>query len=62
MSSTRELADAAIEALPEDATLQDVAYKLALLAALEKNRDSFKTGHWKPQAKVEKLLSQWLGI
>ncbi len=58
--STKELAHAAIDALPADATLQDAAEKLALLAALENSRQSVKTGHWKTQADVEKLLPQWL--
>jgi hypothetical protein len=58
--STKELAHAAIDALPADATLQDAAEKLALLAALEKSRQGVKTGHWKTQADVEKLLPQWL--
>jgi hypothetical protein len=58
--STKEQAHAAIETLPDDATLQDAADKLVLLAALEKSRESVKTGHWKPQADVEKLLPQWL--
>lgn len=50
MSSTKAQAHAAIETLPDDATLQDAAEKLALLAALEKSRESVKTGHCKPQA------------
>jgi DNA mismatch repair ATPase MutL len=58
--STKELAHAAIDTLPDDATLQDAAEKLALLAALEKSRQSVTTGHWKTQADVEKLLPQWL--
>ena len=58
--STKELAYAAIKSLPDDATLQDAADKLALLAALEKSRENVKTGHWKPQAEVERLLPQWL--
>ena len=58
--STKELAHAAIETLPEGATLQDAADKLALLAALEKSREQVKTGHWKSQADVESLLPQWL--
>ncbi len=58
--STKELAHAAIDELPENATLQDAADKLALLAALEKSRQSVKKGHWKTQAEVEKLLPQWL--
>lgn len=57
--STKELAHAAIDALPDDATLQDAAEKLALLAALDKSRESVKTGHWKTQADVEALLPQW---
>ena len=60
MSSTKAQAHAAIETLPDDATLQDAADKLVLLAALEKSRESVKTGQWKPQADVEKLLPQWL--
>ncbi len=58
--SNKELAQAAIAALPEDATLQDAADRLALLAALEKGRDSVKAGHWRMQAAVEQLLPQWL--
>lgn len=58
--STKELAHAAIDALPDDATLQDAAEKLALLAALDKSRDTVKTGHWKTQADVEKLLPRMM--
>ena len=58
--STKELAHAAIETLPEGATLQDAADKLALLAALEKSREQVKTGHWKSQTDVKSLLPQWL--
>ncbi|MFZ5494013.1 MAG: hypothetical protein ACOZE5_01585 [Verrucomicrobiota bacterium] len=36
----------AIKALPGGAILQDAAEKLAILAALEKSRESVKTGRW----------------
>lgn len=58
--SNKDVAHAAIEALPDDATLQDAADRLALLAALEKGRDSVKAGHWRMQADVEQLLPRWL--
>ncbi len=58
--STKEVAHAAIEALPDDATLQDAADKLALLAALERARKGVNAGHWKTQADVEQLLPRWL--
>ena len=59
--STKEVAHAAIEALPDSATLQDAADRLALLAALEKGRKAVREGRYKSQEEVEKLLPKWLG-
>ena len=59
--SIKDAAHAAIEALPESATLQDAADRLALLAALEKGRQAVREGRWKTQDDVEKLLPAWLG-
>jgi predicted transcriptional regulator len=58
--SVKEAAHAAIDALPEEATLQDAADRLALLAALEKGRKAIQEGRWKSQEDVEKLLPTWL--
>ena len=59
--STKELAHAAIEALPDDATLQDAAERLELLAAVEQGRKSVRQGRSQPQTEVEKFLPTWLG-
>jgi len=59
--SVKEAAHAAIEALPDDASLQDAADRLALLAALEKGRKAIREGRSKSQEDVEKLLPSWLG-
>lgn len=59
--SVKEAAQAAIEALPDDASLQDAADRLALLAALEKGRKAILEGRSKSQEDVEKLLPSWLG-
>ena len=53
-------AHAAIDALPDTATLQDAAERIALLAALEKGRQAVREGRWKSQEDVEKLLPSWL--
>jgi hypothetical protein len=53
-------AHAAIDALPESATLQDAAERIALLAALEKGRQAVREGRWQTQEDVEKLLPSWL--
>jgi predicted transcriptional regulator len=53
-------AHAAIDALPDTATLQDAAERLALLAALEKGRRAVREGRWQTQEDVEKLLPSWL--
>ena len=58
--SVKEAAHAAIDALPVEATLQDAADRLALLAALEKGRRAVRDGRWKSQEEVEKLLPSWL--
>jgi hypothetical protein len=58
--SVKEAAHAAIDAMPEQATLQDAADRLALLAALEKGRQAVREGRWKSQEDVEKLLPSWL--
>lgn len=59
--SVKEAAHAAIDALPDTATLQDAADRLALLAALEKARQAIREQRSRPQEEVEKLLPSWLG-
>ena len=59
--SSKETAFAAIAALPEDATLQDAAERLALLAGIEKGRRDVREGRSRTQDDVEKLLPTWLG-
>jgi|GEM_PF-1638515 len=59
--SAKEAAHAAIDELPEGATLQDAADRLALLAAVEKGRLDVREGRWQTQEDVEKLLPSWLG-
>jgi hypothetical protein len=59
--STKETALAAIAALPDDATLQDAAEKLVLLAAIEQGRRAVREGRSRSQDEVEKLLPTWLG-
>jgi hypothetical protein len=59
--SVKEAAHAAIDRLPDQATLQDAADRLALLATLEKGRQAVREGRWKAQEDVEKLLPSWLG-
>jgi hypothetical protein len=58
--SVKEAARAAIDSLPEDATLQDAADRIALLAAIEKGRKDIREGRWTVQEDVEKLLPTWL--
>lgn len=58
--SVKKAARSAIDALPEKATLQDAADRLALLAALEKGRQAVKEGRWRSQDDVEKLLLKWI--
>jgi predicted transcriptional regulator len=58
--SVKEAAHPAIEALPDSASLQDAADRVALLAALEKGRQAVREGRWKSPEEVEKLLSSWL--
>lgn len=58
--SVKDVAHAAINALPDTASLQDAADRIALLAALEKGRQAMREGRWKSQEEVEKLLPTWL--
>ena len=58
--SVKEAAHPAIEALPDTASLQDAADRIALLAALEKGCQAVREGQWKSQEEVEKLLPTWL--
>lgn len=58
--SVKDVAHAAIDALPDTASLQDAADRIALLAALEKGRQAMREGRWKSQEEVEKLLPTWL--
>ena len=57
--SVKDAAHAAIEALPDTASLQDAADRIALLAAREKGRQAVREDRWKSQEEVEKLLPSW---
>ncbi|MCX6954394.1 MAG: hypothetical protein NTV51_19760 [Verrucomicrobia bacterium] len=59
--SAKDSAHAAIDRLPDGATLQDAADRRALLAALEKGRRDVREGHWQTQEDVEKLFPSWTG-
>jgi hypothetical protein len=53
-------APAAIDALPDTATLQDAADRIALLAGLEQGRQAVREGRWQTQENVEKRFPSWL--
>jgi predicted transcriptional regulator len=58
--TTREIAKSVIEAMPEDASLDDIMRALYIRAKIERAERSIDEGRGVPQAEVKKRLQKWL--
>jgi predicted transcriptional regulator len=58
--STKEVALASIQELPESASWEDIEERIRFLAAIEKGRQDIRAGRVVPHEEVRKQLDQWL--
>lgn len=58
--TTREIAKSVIEALPEDASMDDIMRALYTRAKLERAEQSIKQGRGLPHEEAKQRLQKWL--
>jgi predicted transcriptional regulator len=56
----KQFAIKAISNLPEDASIEEIAEELQIMAAIRKGKADVKAGRLKSHAKVEKLFETWI--
>jgi predicted transcriptional regulator len=49
-----------VERLPDDVSLEEIAKRLEVIAALQKGLDSLDRGEGKSIDEVEKLMASWI--
>ena len=60
MPSVREQVIQVLDALPDDATLDDVMARLHFRMRVEQGLKDLDEGRWTTQEEVEKRLAKWL--
>jgi len=55
----KHVAIEAINNLPENASMQEIAEELQIMAAIRKGKEDVKAGRVKSQAEVEQLVETW---
>lgn len=58
--STKEIALASIQELPDSASWEDIAERVRFLAAIEKGRKDIREGKVVPHEEVRARLDRWL--
>lgn len=58
--STKELAMATIQDLPENASWQEIEERIHFLAAIDKAREEVRRGEVVPHEDVRNLMGQWI--
>ena len=58
--TAKELVLDTVERLPDNVSLEEIAKRLEVIAALQKGLDSLDRGEGKSIDEVEKLMSSWI--
>ncbi len=58
--SDKEIAIETIRALPEAASMEEIAEELQIMAAIRKGKEDVKAGRVKSHAEAEKLFEAWI--
>lgn len=56
----KQVAIQTINKLPEDASMEEIAEELQILAAIRKGKADVKAGRVKPHAQVERMFEAWI--
>jgi predicted transcriptional regulator len=60
MTSAKQIALEVVQALPEDCTLEEAAYRLRLRQLVEEGREDIREGRVFSQEEVEQEAATWL--
>lgn len=60
MATPKQIALEVVQALPEDCTLQEAAYRLHLRQLVEEARADIRAGNVLTQDEIEREAAQWL--
>ncbi len=60
MSELKEAAIEAIQALPDDASIEDINYRIFLLTRLEQARQEVAEGNLIEQEVIEEKMKKWI--
>ena len=60
MATPKQIALEVVQALPEDCTLQEAAYRLQLRQLVEEAREDIRAGNVLTQEEIEREAAQWL--
>ena len=61
MANAKQDVRKVLDALPEEASLEDIQYHLYVLQRIEKGREDIAAGRVVAQEEVERRMSRWLG-
>ena len=56
----KQVAIQTISKLPEDASMEEIAEELQIMAAIRKGKADVKAGRVKSHARVEKMFEAWI--
>ncbi len=60
MANAKQEVRKLLEALPEDASLEDIQYHLYVLQRIDRGRQDIETGRTIAQDEVERRMARWL--
>jgi len=60
VATPKQIALEVVQALPEDCSLQEAAYRLHLRQLVEEAREDIRTGNVLTQEEIEREAAQWL--
>ena len=60
MATAKQEVQKVLEALPEEASLEDIQYHLFVLQRIEKGRQDVEAGRLIPQDEIERRMARWL--
>jgi predicted transcriptional regulator len=56
----KQVAIETINNLPENASMEEIAQELQVMAAIRKGKEDVRAGHVKSHAQVEKMFEEWI--
>ncbi|MEP7012462.1 MAG: hypothetical protein ABJC13_19250 [Acidobacteriota bacterium] len=60
MATAKQEVQKFLEALPEEASLEDIQYHLFVLQRIERGRQDVEAGRVIPQDEIERRMARWL--